>query len=71
MLSLQTLQARDRPPHPAHALCADKPTSPQKRRGSVLQSDVEVPGPAGDDCLLLALSFPPAVGKVRPNTLRT
>lgn len=38
MLSLQTLHARDRPPHPAHALCANKPTSPQKRRGSCSQT---------------------------------
>lgn len=63
--------ARQRPPSPPRPRpLREQAHQPSEEKG-VLQSDVEVPGPAGDDCLLLALSFPPAVGKVRPNTLRT
>lgn len=63
--------ARQRPPSPPRPRpLREQAHQPSEEKG-VLQSDVEVPGPAGDDRLLPGLSFPPAVGKVRPNTLRT
>lgn len=63
--------ARQRPPSPPRPRpLREQAHQPSEEKG-VLQSDVEVPGPAGDDRLLPGLSFPPAMGKVRPNTLRT